>query len=350
MQPQNDGQNPVSEDTFAPKTGSETNPFTADLKGEFTSNFGTNTNAVSQIFKEGGGFGGNSNARNIIILGLLLIGLGGAYFLLSDDGTDDFSDEAFLSEAPIDTGDLNDLPVGDTGVPAAGSDPLADESAGFDQQEGIGADQSPAFGGAATQGAPGLEAEADPGFATGGSGLAPSLISPSDGALRAYDEGSESAVFEWQADEEATIVFSRTANMVPEERRVRARGNSFTFDSPYPGRWYWRVETASGASEVRSFTVEAPVRRNIIVNAPQMGGALAGEGGVVSWTGDSRVAHYRVELTQGSWANPGFRFATAGTSIALSGVSPGQYSIRVGALSEVSRRWEYTQPMQITVE
>ena len=43
-----------SNNTFnsQPATGTQSNPFTADLKGEFTSNFGTNTNAVSQIFKD----------------------------------------------------------------------------------------------------------------------------------------------------------------------------------------------------------------------------------------------------------------------------------------------------------
>ena len=37
-----------------PSQGSETNPFVSDLRGEFSSNFGTNTGSVSQIFKEGG--------------------------------------------------------------------------------------------------------------------------------------------------------------------------------------------------------------------------------------------------------------------------------------------------------
>jgi hypothetical protein len=55
--PNQQGQTGLS-DTFSTSSSATSNPFTADLKGEFTSNFGTNTNAVSQIFKEGGFAGG----------------------------------------------------------------------------------------------------------------------------------------------------------------------------------------------------------------------------------------------------------------------------------------------------
>ena len=53
-QPQNSEQGTGS--TFSSQASQASNPFTADLKGEFSSTFGTNanTNAVSQIFKDGG--------------------------------------------------------------------------------------------------------------------------------------------------------------------------------------------------------------------------------------------------------------------------------------------------------
>ena len=38
-------------DTFSSQPAPQTNPFTADLKGEFTSNFGTNTNVPQQSFQ-----------------------------------------------------------------------------------------------------------------------------------------------------------------------------------------------------------------------------------------------------------------------------------------------------------
>src|SRR5690606_30916752 len=128
------------------------------------------------------------------------------------------------------------------------------------------------------------------------------------------------------------------------------RGNQYEFHHPWPGTWYWKVENASGSTEGRSFQVTAPARRNVVLSEPQAGGAVAGNGGTVSWQGDNSVAFYRVELTaSGSWANPEHRFATSGNSVSLQGVAAGQYQMRVGAFSEVSGRWEFTAPVPVSV-
>jgi hypothetical protein len=114
---------------------------------------------------------------------------------------------------------------------------------------------------------------------------------------------------------------------------------------------FWKVESEAGASEVRSFSVSAPVRRNVALTAPAGGGTLAGTGGVVSWTGDKGVAYYRVELNQSDdWSNPQFKFSSSGSQAQLNGVSAGQYKMRLGAFSEVSGRWEYTQPISVNVQ
>ncbi len=77
----NDSQN-FGGTSFPSQQASQTNPFTADLKGEFTSNFGTNTNAVSQIFKDGG-FSAGGNAK-WIALGIVAVALlVGAYFVFT---------------------------------------------------------------------------------------------------------------------------------------------------------------------------------------------------------------------------------------------------------------------------
>ena len=63
------------------------------------------------------------------------------------------------------------------------------------------------------------------------------------------------------------------------------------------------------------------------------------------------MAYYRVELNQGDdWSNPQFKFSSSGTQVQLNGVAAGQYSMRLGAFSEVSGRWEYTQPTSVTVQ
>ena len=104
-------------------------------------------------------------------------------------------------------------------------------------------------------------------------------------------------------------------------------------------------------SEPRSFSVSAPVRRNVAMTAPASGGSIAGTGGVVSWTGDKGVAYYRVELNQGEdWSNPQFKFSSSGSQAQLNAVPAGSYQMRLGAFSEVSGRWEYGQVVPVTVQ
>jgi len=145
-------------------------------------------------------------------------------------------------------------------------------------------------------------------------------------------------------------VFSRNASMNPVSLKVPVSGNNYSFQHPWPGKWYWKVQNKSGSTEVRSFTVTSPVRRNIQIAEPQANGAIAGSGGTVSWQGDSKVARYRVEFSTGDWANPPYRFSSSGNSVQTNGVPAGQYMMRLGAFSEVSGRWEFTSPVGITVQ
>ena len=83
------------------------------------------------------------------------------------------------------------------------------------------------------------------------------------------------------------------------------------------------------------------------------GGSVAGTGGIVRWNKDEGVSYYRVEMVQSGnrdWSSPAYRFATQGGEAQLNNVTPGSYDMRVGALSKVSGRWEYTSPQSITVQ
>ena len=174
------------------------------------------------------------------------------------------------------------------------------------------------------------------------------MLSPADSQVWEYDESKGGAPFEW--DGGGSIVISRSSSMRPEYIRARAPSGRYTLKNPYPGTWYWQVESADGRSEVRRFTVSAPPRSSIAVSQPAANGALAGEGGVVAWQGQGKVAFYRVEFSNGSFANPQYRFATSGSSVQVSGVAPGAYQMRIGAFSEAAGRWEYTTPQSITVQ
>lgn len=299
-----------------PAGGTQNNPFTQDLKGEFTSNFGTNTNAVSQIFKEGN-FGGNNRTRNMIIGGVVVLLCVVGYFMLSDSSTE--------------TAEPTDEVAADTTA--------KEQAAPTVQAEASTAPDAAAEQAAVAEQATGAE---------GGGAL--QLGSPANGAALEYDETQGSASFSWSGGP-GTIVFSRHKSMQPEVMRAKVSGSTYSFHRPWPGQWYWKVENEAGASEVRSFTVSAPVRRNVALTAPAAGSTLAGTGGAVAWTGDKGVAYYRVELTQGDdWSNPQFKFSSSGSQIQLNGVPAGAYNLRLGAFSEVSGRWEYTQPINVTVQ
>lgn len=300
--------------SFPSQQGSQTNPFTADLKGEFTSNFGTNsTNAMSQIFKDGSGMGGNNTTRWILIGVFLLVAGVAAYFLLSDAPMDDLTTEAETTPAVTEPATPAQTDVAATPTEQPAVDPNA-------------AVQVPAGN--------------------------ISLTGPADGDSRSYDETAGPAKFSWDGGA-ATIVFARNASMNPVYMRVPVSGSSYNFYNPYPGTWYWRVENASGASETRRFTVEPAPRRSFSLKEPASGGSLAATGGTVSWNGDPerKVAFYRVEFSaDGKWGNPAYRFASSGESAQTQGMNPGSYQMRIGAFSEVAGRWEYTEAVPVNVQ
>ncbi len=315
--------------TFSSQAAPQTNPFSADLREEFTSNFGTNTNAVSQIFKEGG-FVSQSKTKYIIAaaVGAVVIGIV-AYLALSSGSSED--------EGKVDDQVAEEGTAEDSG--AAASEENADNSANSAENT------------ATTEQAADPAAAGAPASAGSGAVGAPALTSPNDGASQTYNELEGPLSFTWSGGPGGAIVFSRSSTMQPEIRRVNLKGNSYSFYHPYPGKWYWKVENSAGASEVRSFRIEAPARRNVAIMAPTASAQIAGNGGPVSWQGDSYVAFYRVELSNnGGWASPQYRFATSGTTVNLQNVAAGQYQLRVGAFSEVAGRWEYTQPIPVTVQ
>jgi hypothetical protein len=320
------------------QTGTQNNPFvTNDLKGEFTSKFGatndfggaTGATNVSQIFKDGS-YGGD-NTKKYLMIGVILACLAGlAWMFLGGSGETEIP--ATVDTPAVETPEAKDPLAVDPNATTAAT-----------PEAGAATAENPATDPATDAGA-----TADP-AATGATGPI-TLSAPESGASMPYDETQGSASFSWSGGP-GTIVFSRNSSMQPEVMRVNVSGTSYSFHRPWPGQWYWKVETEGGASEVRSFSVQAPVRRNIALTAPQSGASLAGTGGAVTWTGDSNVAYYRVELNQtDDWSNPQFKFSSSGSQLQLNGVPAGSYNLRLGAFSEVAGRWEYTTPVQVTVQ
>ncbi len=319
---------PSSNAAFS-NTSAQSNPFTGELKGEFSSDFGTSTNAVSQIFK-GGGFGTQNKSRLILIGVVAVVVLVFAFWYFNE-------------------------PVDETG---AGE--IAEEAGEEGEEAGEATDEAkPAEEMAADAAKPAGEAAKPAAEAAPATAAAPAmaagtiaLLSPANGASQPYDETSGPAEFQWEGAADQ-IIFSRSSTMEPVVLIGTLNGaSSYSLENPYPGTWYWQVKNASGTSEVRSFKISAPPRRSFPVTAPTPGGSLAGTGGVVSWQAGEKIARYSVELSPSgtSFANPAYRFGTSGTSVSLQGVSAGVYDVRVGAFSEVAGRWEWQTIEKVNVQ
>ena len=137
--------------------------------------------------------------------------------------------------------------------------------------------------------------------------------------------------------------------MTPIFFRVKVDTEYFFYRKPPPGTWYWQVSNSKGKSEVRSFTIEAPVPRKVTLSYPQEGEVIPADGGIVKWLGDERISYYRIELSNKGWNDPSYRFATSGTSLKVQGVTAGDYEMRSGSFSEVAGRWEYNKPIRVIV-
>jgi hypothetical protein len=354
-------------DTFSSQPAPQSNPFTADLKGEFTSNFGTNTNAVSQIFKEGN-FAGGSKKKYIVggaigVLVVLFFGLwAGGYLdgLLGEgegggEETEPTAENPPDSENPDESTEENTTPTPAPAPAKTDTTPKTVDTAPKVEPTAAPVATIPTTGSGAKIGkSSGASIGQSIAFSTGGKKMAIgsgkiSLEGPADAASLAYDETQGPAVFTWSGGG-GTIVLSRNQSLTPPVLRVPVYAQTFEFHHPWPGTWYWKVENNGGGSEVRSFTVGAPARRSMAFSAPTSGGAVSGNGGTVTWQGDGKIAYYKVELSTGGWTNPQFRFESSGNSITLSGVTAGQYQMRLGAFSEVAGRWEYSAPMPVTVQ
>lgn len=179
---------------------------------------------------------------------------------------------------------------------------------------------------------------------------APILQSPENGASRNYDESTAASKFTWSGKGNGWIAFSRNPKMSPIELKSKTKGNSYDLPRLLPGTWYWQAGNGGGKSAIRTFTVNPPAKRAIAILEPQDGASLLKDNGMISWKGDHKITYYRVELSTQGWANPNYRFATTGTQLQIKNVSQGQYQMRLGAFSEVSGRWEYTDPIKVAVQ
>lgn len=354
-----------TESPFSSQTNADqTNPFTGDLKGEFTSEFGTNTNAVSQIFNNNGF---NSQSRTKMVVGIVaLVSLlaGGFFYIQSQDSEsqqeDTVLDPQEIGEEDVAEGDelQQEQLEAEADKPAETAETTAKSPARSEPSSAQTAEQDSASEMIATEAAPRARSSARSSArsfgntATMGQSGSISVSSPIGGAEAGYDESMAAPKFSWQGNADR-IMFSRSSSMRPVYRWADVQGrNSYQFQGVFPGNWYWQLQGPDGMSEIKSFTISPPSRRQISIIEPQSGAALSGNGGFVAWSSADKVARYQVQFKTPdmSWANPTYRYGTVGTKVAVSGIAPGTYDMRVGAFSEVAGRWEWHVMKGIAVQ
>lgn len=263
--------------------------------GEFSNAGFGGTNAVSQIFKDGGFDDGKRKRMVFIIAGVVLVGICGAaaWWLFSGDKTE--------PEKAL------EAPLAATEAPAA-----------VEEEEEVLEEEAPVEAGAA---APAL---------TGGE------ISV------AYDARRGGVTI--NANAGAVIEVSRSADFSDSYVRGVAKGGAFQIPLPPPGKVYWREQ---GGAEAHVVNISAPESASVSFSAPQK----FEKGGSLSWSGSGPVAYYRVEFaTDKEFSNVVSAFATSQTSITPGDVAAGSYFVRVGAFNAASGAFQYSSAGNVTVE
>lgn len=264
--------------------------------GEFSNAGFGGTNAVSQIFKDGGFDDGKRKRMMFIIAGIVLVGVCGAaaWWLFSGDKTE--------PEKAL------EAPLAATEAPAA-----------VEEEEEVVEDETAVEGGAAA--APAL---------TGGE------ISV------AYDARRGGVAI--TANAGSVIEVSRSSDFSDTYVRGIAKGGSFQIPLPPPGKVYWREQ---GGAEAHVVNISAPESASVSFSAPQK----FQKGGSLSWSGSGPVAYYRVEFaTDKEFSNVVSAFATSQTSITPGEVAAGSYFVRVGAFNAAAGAFQYSSAGSVTVE
>ena len=292
--------------------------------GEFASGFG-GTNAVSQIFREGG-FSGEDRRKKFLIGGAVVAALAACaavYFLFVQEKPPAADAPAAAAESADASAD--NAAEEEDGA-ATGDEEYADEEEGSAEGEG-----------AAEAGAASAPASAGAGAASAG---APIVAGSSS-----YDYNEEAGGPVVSAPAGSVIEVSRRASF--SDRYVTGtvgQGGTFRIPNPPPGKVYWRSQGSGSANQI---TVNPPVGLGIQFQAP----ATLSEGGNLSWTATGPSAYFRVEFaTDPSFATNAHVISTNQMAAPVTGVSAGSYFVRIGGLNRAAGKWEFSQASKLEVQ
>lgn len=285
--------------------------------GEFSSGFGGGTNAVSQIFRDGGM--SPDDKRRKVMMGLILgvaftIVAASIYYFVFDEGD-------FASEVPT---------VATTPAPAA--------SESTDEKKADAAAQT-------TDAAEGSVAETEEDEALEeDEGEDQEVVSaPSSSGSYKYNEVGGGPLVSAPAGTAIEVSRMQDFSVMYMTGTTNAAGQ-LRIPNPPPGKVYWRE---AGKPEVSEIAIAPPAKLNIGLQI----GASIGASETMQWTADGEVAHFRLEFAgEPSFGSLAHSFSTNKKELTLSGVNPGNYFVRVGGLNVASGRWEYTRGSSVEIK
>lgn len=296
--------------TFGGTSGGGSSKSQSQMGGEFGSGFGGGTNAVSQIFRDNGS-GGDDQRRKIMLLLGAIVGSAALYA-----GYVFFIEDAQSTEEPIIA--TTPAPKAESDVGAKPADAASLESdAAADEEEGTEEDD-------------GELAEAP-------------AAAPSSAGSYTYSEIGGGPIV--QAPAGTPIEASRKQDFSEIYMTgVTDAAGQLRIPNPPPGKVYWRV---AGKSEVTEISILPAAPLNLSMSL----GSSMSANDTVQWSSNGDAAHFRLEFSSdGSFSNVVYSFSTGKTQLALSGVSPGNYFVRVGGLNVASGRWEFTRGASVEVK
>jgi len=285
--------------------------------GEFSSGFGGGTNAVSQIFRDGGT--SPDDKRRKVMMGLILgvaftIVAASIYYFVFDEGD-------FAREVPT---------VATTPAPA----PAPASSADTDEKK---ADAAAKTTDAAEDSV--AETEEDEDLEEDEEVVS----APSSSGSYKYNEVGGGPLVSAPAGTAIEVSRMQDFSVMYMTGTTNAAGQ-LRIPNPPPGKVYWRV---AGKPEVTEITIAPPAKLNIGLKI----GSSIGATETMQWTADGEVAHFRLEFAgEPSFGNLAHSFSTNKNQLTLSGVNPGNYFVRVGGLNVASGRWEYTRGSSVEIK
>jgi hypothetical protein len=287
--------------------GSNAGGGNSQFGGDFQGGFGS-TNAVSQIFKDGGSGGGDDKKKRMMMIaavGLTVAAVAaGGWYLFFDDSAQTETTEAVTPVAPAD-----------------GTAKTEEEDAAAEDEEALEEDEV---------------AEAPAAAAPAASGV-------SGSSSYSYDDRKGGPIVTASAGATIEVSLEQGFGTMYVTGKANESGK-FQITNPPPGKIYWRV---SGTTSVAEITVNPPPALSLDFTAPP---EIAADG-TLSWSASGPVSYFKLEFApDAAFSTISSTVSTKENQAAIKNVAPGKHFVRLGGFNLAAGKWEYSPASQTSVK